>query len=269
MKTQRILWSVVSMIIVAAMLLTACAPAATETPAPVVPEVPAATVAPSTGGMTVPPAGPELKDAYAGKFKGTKVTMAGPFTDNDAVKFDQSVKAFEDATGIDIVYSGSKEFEASIRIAVEGGSAPDIVDFPQPGLLANFVAEGKVVDLNKVIDPAWLKQNYIQSWLDMGTMQGKDGPIMAGVWGRANGKSLVLYPKKPFDTAGYTDDDELSLVGEGVHVGRQVLGPHMVKDQVDPLLAGELLDDFGEVGSLPEVDEEVSPDLPDPVHLLR
>ena len=46
-------------------------------------------------------------------------------------------------TGIDIQYSGSKEFEASIRIAVEGGNAPDIVDFPQPGLLANFVAEGQ------------------------------------------------------------------------------------------------------------------------------
>jgi alpha-glucoside transport system substrate-binding protein len=61
--------------------------------------------------------------------------MAGPFTDQDAVLFDNSVKAFEDATGIDIQYAGSKEFEASIRIAIEGGNAPDIVDFPQPGLL--------------------------------------------------------------------------------------------------------------------------------------
>jgi len=207
MKTQRILWPVVSMIIVAAMLLTACGtPAATEAPAPAATEAPAAsvaTVAPSTGGATVPPAGPELKDAYAGKFKGTKVTMEGPFTDNDAVKFDQSVKAFEDATGIDIVYSGSKEFEASIRIKVEGGSAPDIADFPQPGLLASLAVEGRVIDLTKVVDQAWLKQNYIQSWLDMGTMQGKDGPIMAGVWARANGKSLVFYPKKAFDAAGY------------------------------------------------------------------
>jgi alpha-glucoside transport system substrate-binding protein len=46
-------------------------------------------------------------------------------------------------------------------------------------------------------------KNYIQSWLDMGTMEGPDGPIMAGVWGRANGKSLVFYPKAEFDAAGY------------------------------------------------------------------
>ena len=44
--------------------------------------------------------------------------MAGPFTDNDAVKFDESVKAFEAQTGIDIQYSCSKEFEASISIAI-------------------------------------------------------------------------------------------------------------------------------------------------------
>jgi alpha-glucoside transport system substrate-binding protein len=130
--------------------------------------------------------------------------MSGPFTDNDAVKFDNSVKAFEDATGIDIQYSGTKEFEASITIAVDGGSPPDIVDFPQPGLLATMVRKGQVVDLNTVVNPDWLKQNYIQSWLDMGTMEGPDGPIMAGVWGRANGKSLVWYPKAEFDKAGYT-----------------------------------------------------------------
>jgi alpha-glucoside transport system substrate-binding protein len=35
-------------------------------------------------------------------------------------------------------------------------------------------------------------------------MQDKDGkPVMAGVWGRVNGKSLVFYPKKEFDAAGY------------------------------------------------------------------
>jgi len=71
---------------------------------------------------------------------------------------------------------------------------------------------------DKVIDPAWLKQNYIQSWLDMATMQGKDGPIMAGVWGRANGKSLVFYPKKAFDAAGYkvpqTWDEMMTLTDQ-------------------------------------------------------
>ena len=66
-------------------------------------------------------------DAYA-EVRGKVVTMAGPFVDNDAVKFEESVKAFEEMTGIDIQYEGTKEFEASIGIRVEGGNPPDIVD---------------------------------------------------------------------------------------------------------------------------------------------
>jgi alpha-glucoside transport system substrate-binding protein len=144
-----------------------------------------------------------LADAYAGKFKGTTVTMDGPFTDNDAVKFNESVKAFEEATGINIQYEGSKEFEASISIRINGGNPPDIVDFPQPGLLRNFVKAGKVVDLSKVLDMNKVRANYVQSWIDMGTMQGPKGPIMAGIWARVNVKGIVWYNKKAFDAAGY------------------------------------------------------------------
>ncbi|NTW01457.1 MAG: carbohydrate ABC transporter substrate-binding protein, partial [Oscillochloris sp.] len=132
------------------------------------------------------------------------VTLAGPFVDEDAVKFNAAIKEFEDATGIDIQYEGSKEFEASIKIRVDGGNPPDIVDFPQPGLLASFVAQDKVVDLSDVISADWLKTNYNQSWLDMGTMESSSGPITAGIWNRTNGKSLVWYPKAKFDEVGYT-----------------------------------------------------------------
>jgi len=141
-------------------------------------------------------------DPYA-EVRGTVVTMSGPFTDNDALKFDESIKSFEEMTGIDIQYEGSKEFEASIGIAIEGGNPPDIVDFPQPGLLKNFVQKGYVIDLNKTLDMDKVKSNYIESWLDMATMDSPDGKIMAGIWGRVNGKSLVWYNKKEFDAAGY------------------------------------------------------------------
>ena len=144
-----------------------------------------------------------LSDAYAGKFKGTTVSMSGPFTDNDAVKFNESVKDFETLTGINIQYEGSKEFEASISIRVNGGNPPDVVDFPQPGLLANFVKTGKSLDLSKVLDMSKVKANYVQSWLDMATLPGPKGPIMAGIWARVNVKGIVWYNKKAFDAAGY------------------------------------------------------------------
>jgi alpha-glucoside transport system substrate-binding protein len=150
-------------------------------------------------------AGGSLLDrALAGEFKGTTVTALGPFTDEDQVKFEAMVKVFEDATGIDVQYEGTKEFEATIGARVDGGTAPDVVDFPQPGLLANFAKNGKITDLSSVLDMAALQANYNQSWLDMATMPGASGDILAGVWERVNGKSLVWYPKKAFDAAGYT-----------------------------------------------------------------
>ncbi|MCI3921418.1 ABC transporter substrate-binding protein [Paenibacillus sp. TRM 82003] len=181
------------------------------------------------GGATTDGGGTTAEGSYydramAKEFDGKTVTMMGPFTDEDAVKFEQSIDEFEQATGIDIQYEGSKEFEATIAIRVNGGSAPDIADFPQPGLVANFVRDGKVLDASQFLDMNWLQQNYNQSWLDMSMMDAADGKeIMAGVWHRVNAKSLVWYPKREFEEAGYeipeTWDDLIALSNQMVEDG--------------------------------------------------
>jgi alpha-glucoside transport system substrate-binding protein len=145
-----------------------------------------------------------LGRALAGEFQGTAVSMFGPFTDEDAVKFNNAMAAFEEATGIDVQYEGSKEFEATISVRVDAGDPPDIADFPQPGLLANIASTGAVLDVSTFLDADQLAQNYNQSWLDMAMMEGPNGQFMAGVWHRFNGKSIVWYPKDDFDAAGYT-----------------------------------------------------------------
>ncbi|MCL9660963.1 ABC transporter substrate-binding protein [Paenibacillus hunanensis] len=150
------------------------------------------------------PAGSDLEKALKGEYKGKKVTMYGPFVDADEQKFNASIKAFEDATGIDIAYEGSKEFEATINVRVNGGNAPDIADFPQPGLLETFAKAGKVIDVSTFMDADYMKKQYKQSWLDMAQMAGPDKDITAGVWARSSVKSLVWYNKKAFDEAGYT-----------------------------------------------------------------
>ena len=112
----------------------------------------------------------DLEQALAGEFSGTEVTVDGPFTNPDDIRFAESMKAFEDATGITVNYIGSKEFEGSISIRVDAGDAPDIADFPQPGLLANFTRQGYIIDPTSWMSEDWLKQQYNQSWLDMATM---------------------------------------------------------------------------------------------------
>ncbi len=158
--------------------------------------------APAEVSFAYPPGG-FLEQALNGDFEGTAVVVDGPFVDADEVKFNKSMEAFEEATGIDVQYIGNKEFEGSISIRVDAGDAPDIADFPQPGLVASFVRQGKVVDPLTWIPAEWLAEQYNESWLDMAVMPSPDGDQSAGVWHRFNGKSLVWYPIDDFEAAGY------------------------------------------------------------------
>ena len=210
MKPTRFM---LSLMVLSAIILGACSPAATAAPtaAPQATSAPATvapTSAPTTAAATEAPQTSnlpkELADAMAGKYKGTKVSALGAFAGADEVNFNQNVKAFEAATGITIQYESSKQFEATISTRVDAGNPPDIVDFPQPGLMGGIAKTGKLIDLRTFMSDDYLKGQYLQSWLDMAVKPSKDSkPIMAGVWERVNVKSLVWYPKKAFDAAGY------------------------------------------------------------------
>ncbi|GIL09042.1 MAG: alpha-glucoside ABC transporter substrate-binding protein [Chloroflexota bacterium] len=158
----------------------------------------------------------ELEAACNGEYAGTVVTIVGTQDGNDAVQFQNSFQAFMDWTGIIVVYTGSKQFEGVIAAQVAGGRAPDMADFPQPGLLDVFTKQGKVVDISTFMHPDWLTTNYTQAWLDLAMRPGPDGEkFMAGVWARNSVKSLVWYPKQAWDAAGYqvpeTWDEMLAL----------------------------------------------------------
>lgn len=225
---KKMNWTILSLLIVLAMIMAACAPAptaapaATQAPAAAPTQPPATQPAAPAGAFTpsTPPiAGGALEAALQGKYKGTTVVMDGPFSSNDQVKFETSVKAFEDATGIKINYVGGKGFESEIAIRVDGGNAPDIADFPQPGLLESFVKKGKVVDVSKFLPADYMKKQYKQAWLDMAMKNGPNGPIEAGIWARYNGKSEVWYPKAAFDAAGYkvpTTWDEMMALSDQI-----------------------------------------------------
>jgi len=130
---------------------------------------------------------------------GTKVNIFGAFVEPGSKLFEESLVKFEDATGIDVRYEGSSDFESLITVRVEGGDPPDIAAFPQPGLLQDFVSRDRVQDISSWFEEGHLQEHYDQSWIDIATINN----IMAGVWYRANVKSLVWYPKQQFEEAGY------------------------------------------------------------------
>lgn len=220
-----------SIVSVLLLILTACAPAATPSPeqvavtvpvtVPVTVEVPVeATRIVTAVAPTQAPEGPYeyLARARAGEFAGTKVTIFGVYTGEDANRFSAALVPFEQATGIDVEFEGSADFETLIVVRAESGSPPDIAQFSQPGLMKQL--KDKLVPLDSFMNMEQLKKDYIQSWLDLATFDGH----LYGIFYRAATKSIVWYPTPQFQEAGYkvprTWDEMIALMDKMVADGR-------------------------------------------------
>jgi alpha-glucoside transport system substrate-binding protein len=140
----------------------------------------------------LPPEGSWLARAMAGEFAGTTVEMIGVQVEEEEARANKAMEPFEEATGIDVEFIGTKAMETQIVVRADAGDPFDVVDFPQPGLLQTFVDRGEVLDVRDFMDPAYL-DNYASGWLDMATFDGPDGEVMAGVWNRGTWRSCLVH----------------------------------------------------------------------------
>ena len=144
-------------------------------------------------------------------FTGEVVTVFSACGEEQCIVFEQNFVGFEERTGIDVVVEGSGDFETLAVVRAEAGDPYDILNFPQPGLMASMAKDGFLVDLGQFITDEEMSAAYTQSWIDLGSVDGK----VYGVWHGADVKSLVWYPQAEFEAAGYqvpaTWDEMLAL----------------------------------------------------------
>ena len=146
-----------------------------------------------------------------GTYEGETVEIYTTIIEPESTLFEESFVDFEECTGIDIEWNGSQEFEAQIAVRVEGGTAPDLAIFPQPGLLAAFPDD--LVAASPALESS-VDTNYTPDWKNYGTV---DGTFYAAPLG-ANVKSFVWYSPKTFADNGWdiptTWDELLALSDE-------------------------------------------------------
>jgi alpha-glucoside transport system substrate-binding protein len=134
---------------------------------------------------------------------GQTVTIAGPWLGPQADAAKAVMAYFEDATGANVVVTGSDSFEQQIVIDVEAGSPPNLAVFPQPGLMCDLARGGQLADIGDET-AQWMSDNYAAgpSWTALGGCAGADG--FYGFSYNVNVKSLVWYSPENFEDAGYT-----------------------------------------------------------------
>ncbi len=136
---------------------------------------------------------------------GQSLTVLAPWTGADAALFESVIAYFEAATGADVSYSGTSNFEDDVVIAVNAGTPPNIAIFPQPGLVADLAAKGRLTALSAETDAA-VRGRYAagDSWADLARFAGPDGARdLYGVFYKVDLKSLVWYVPEAFEEAGY------------------------------------------------------------------
>ncbi|HLU28283.1 MAG TPA: ABC transporter substrate-binding protein, partial [Glycomyces sp.] len=143
-----------------------------------------------------------------GSYEGETVSIFGSIRDTEADEMVEAWSYFEECTGITIEYEGSGEFEADMKVRVDGGNAPSIALFPQPGLMANY-ADSLVPASEEV--SARATEGWSEDWLNYGTI---DGTLYAPP-NSANAKSFIWYSPSFFSESGYevptTWDDLIAL----------------------------------------------------------
>ncbi len=137
--------------------------------------------------------------------KGETLTIFGPWRGDDEKLVNSILDYFREATGADVKYSSSENYEQQIVIDTEAGSPPNIAVLPQPGLLADLASKGRLVPLSDA-DAKFISDNYAAgpSWAALGTYKDKDGASKFFAFPyKADVKSLVWYSPENFKDAGY------------------------------------------------------------------
>ncbi len=154
------------------------------------------------------------------------VSFLTTFGGSELDAMNKSLDAFTKASGILVTVESNRQSMDILRTRIAGGNPPDLALIPQPGTLAEFVKLGKVKALvNKdgsagLIDKKILTDNYPQSIIDLGTVDG----TVYGLLAKANSKSTIWYKPASFKALGVdvpkTWDDLLAIQNKYVAAGK-------------------------------------------------
>lgn len=149
-------------------------------------------------------------------FAGNRVTMQTQWVGGEADNFEAAIAPFEAATGIDVSIASvpAGQHETLVNVSLNSGAAADIIQLAQPAAINEYGANGQILDISTIIDPAVLAETHPATV-----------PLYSdenGIWGlpyKVDVKSVVWYPIKAFEAAGYavpTTWDELIALSDRI-----------------------------------------------------
>jgi len=193
MKNKSLLWSMVSIAVLAAFVLSACGPAATEPPATEAPhtEAPAteapATEAPATEAPTI--GGIDCMGAQPGD----EISLLYQWSGVEEASLNQVLQPLVDACGI-VLKPESTRDQALLDTRVQAGTPPDIA-FWNVTQLVQYQDKLKPMD-----ELGANRDSYADFFVEPGTIDG----TWLGLPVKADIKTIIWYSPANFEALGYS-----------------------------------------------------------------
>jgi alpha-glucoside transport system substrate-binding protein len=156
-----------------------------------------------------------LDQALAGEFEGTTVDIVAQWVEGEEANFNAVLDPFREATGIDVVYEGLPDYELALQTRVDGNDAPDLAQIAQPGKMAQYAGEDRLVNLSEWFNVDKLVEEQFPGYGEYTTV---DDDVY-GVFFKTDVKSIVWYPVAAFEEAGYaipTTWDEMTALSDQI-----------------------------------------------------
>jgi alpha-glucoside transport system substrate-binding protein len=230
MKTRKGAFG--ALCIAAGLLIVACGSDKKASPATDAGGTTASAGSTASRGSTAAAAGDSLLNGdikCTQQYKGKEVHIFSPVRDSatykEATILRDGFAPLEKCTGVKVVWDGTDQFETEIKVRVESGNPPDVIDFPQPGGFLGLVAKQQLFAFPDALAKHVTDDNN-GGWASTDTVDGK----VYGVPQRANAKSFVWYSPPAFAAKSYkipTTLEELTALSDQI-----------VKDGGTPWCAG-------------------------------
>ena len=200
----------------------------------------------TTGGSAGATPYENLNAAMAGDYAGAKVEIVAQWAPDgaEATSFDLALQPFRDATGIDVTFNPTVEYETALQVRVDGGDAPDLAQIAQPGKMQQYAEAGSLINLSEWFNVDQLSQDLVSGFVELGSYNGD----LYGVYYKTDVKSIVWYPIQAFADAGYvpptTWDELVALSDQIVADGSSPWCISIESDAADGWVATDWMEDI-------------------------
>lgn len=203
-STLRRFWHLIALSAVLALVVAACGDGgdATTTTA-------GGVTTTGGGGTTTTDGGTGTTESPGGEIGGT-VTVIGTWGGAEEEAFRAMVAPFEEATGVEVQYTGTRDINTVLSTGVQSGILPDVAGLPGPGQMAEWARLDALVDLATVIDYDQYVAETSPAFVELGTVDGK----LSGVFIKAAVKGLIWYNPNVWTGGDLDSWDDVAAAAE-------------------------------------------------------